>query len=267
MSRKDNKSMEAKQSYLRKRIKTFKLSKAIIPNSFTAGNLLSGFASLAFAADGNYHMAAILILIGTLFDTVDGMVARLVGTSSEFGVELDSLADVVTFGIAPGFLIYNTYLHHLGIYGILISALLPLFGAFRLARFNIQVEDVSVKIDFRGLPIPSSAIIVASFVLAYYRPNEYNETLISLIIAIIIILSLLMVSNVRYDTLANITKKSSKTKIIYFALFILFLILGTFTINEILLFIFGAFALYGLLKQIYLFFFPSKASEENSNGE
>jgi CDP-diacylglycerol--serine O-phosphatidyltransferase len=259
--------MEAKQFYLRKRMKSFKLSKAIIPNSFTAANLLSGFASIVLASDNNFRLAAIFILIGAVFDSVDGMIARLVGTSSEFGVELDSLADVVTFGIAPGFLIYNTYLHQLGTWGMIVASLIPLFGAFRLARFNIQVEDVSLKIDFRGLPIPTTAIIIASMVLAYFNEAKFNETLTIIIIPTIIILSLLMVSNVRYDSLANVTKKSRKVKIIYFAIFILLLLLGTFTINEILLFIFGTFALYGVFKQIYLFIFPSKAAEQNSNGD
>ncbi len=259
--------MVAKQFYLRKRMKSFKLSKAIIPNSFTAANLFSGFVSILLASDGNYKLAAIFILIGTVFDTVDGMVARLVNISSVFGVELDSLADVVTFGVAPGFLIYNTYLHQLGNWGIIISSLLPLFGAFRLARFNIQVEDINVKIDFRGLPIPSTAIIIASMVLSYFNEAKFNETLTIIIIPTIIILSLLMVSNVRYDSLANFTKKSRKAKIIYFVIFILLLLLGTFTINEILLFVFGSFALYGVFMQIYLFLFPSKAVEQNSNGD
>ncbi len=259
--------MEEKQSYLRKRMKSFKLSKAIIPNSFTAANLLSGFISLIFASNGQFHYSAVSILVGAVFDTVDGMVARLVGTSSEFGVELDSLADVVTFGIAPGFLIYKTYLHQLGVWGVVFSSLIPLFGAFRLARFNIQVEDVTVKIDFRGLPIPSTAIIIASLVLAYFDGNQLDNTLTIVIIVTIVLLSFLMVSNVRYSSLAQFTKKSGKTKIIYFAIFILLLLLGTFTINELLLFIFGVFAIFGLVKQIYLFLFPSKAENQNSKGD
>ncbi len=247
---------------MRKRIKHFKLSKAIIPNSFTAGNLLSGFVSILLASDGNYRLAAIFIMVGAIFDAVDGMVARLVGTSSEFGVELDSLADVVTFGVAPGFLIYHTYLHQLGTWGILVAACLPVFGAFRLARFNIQVEDVNVKIDFRGLPIPTSAIIIASMVLSYFNESQFNETLTIIIVPTVIILSLLMVSNVRYDSLAHLGKKPRKLKIIYFVIFILLLLFGTLTINEVLLFIFGAFALYGVIKQLYIFAFPSAAKEQ-----
>jgi len=239
-------------------MKSFKLTKAIFPNAFTAGNLLSGFLSLAFAADGNFKLSATLILIGAIFDATDGLVARLVKTSSPFGVELDSLADIVTFGVAPGFLIYKTYLHQIHFWGILIAALLPLFGAFRLARFNIQVEDINVKIDFRGLPIPASAIIIASMVLSYFNETQFERTLVIIIIPTIVILSLLMVSNVRYTSLSNIGKQSRKIKLIYFIVFILLLLFGIFTLNEILLFAFGAFAIYGALKELYFFVMPSK---------
>ncbi len=249
-------------------MKKFNLSKAIIPNSFTAANLLSGFFSLLYSLNGDYNIAGILILIGAVFDAVDGLVARLVGTSSVFGVELDSIADVVTFGVAPGFLIYSTFLKSLGIYGAILSSFIPLFGAFRLARFNTQVEDLNIKIDFRGLPIPATAIIIATFVLSFYADNIDPRKFYLAIVPVILILSLLMVSNVRYDSLPTLGKKHIRIKWFYFLLFILVIVLGLLTINELLLYIFGGFVLFGLFRQIFYFLFPSKFKiENNSKGD
>ncbi len=243
-------------------MKKFKLSKAIIPNSFTAANLLCGFVSIVLADDNQYRYAAIAILIGAIFDALDGLVARLVGTSSEFGVELDSLADVVTFGVAPGFLIYHSFLYQLGIWGMLVAACLPIFGAFRLARFNIQVEDLNTKIDFRGLPIPSSAIIISSLVLAFHNGNGFNGWISDFIIPIVIILSLLMISDVRYDTLPSLKKKPRKISVFYFIIFIALVLIGSLTINEILFYFFSVFVLFGVARQIYYFLFPSKIENE-----
>ncbi len=249
-------------------MKKFNLSKAIIPNSFTAGNLLCGFFSLIFSMNHDFNTAGMLILVGAVFDAVDGLVARLVGTSSVFGVELDSIADVVTFGVAPGFLIFSTFLKPLGLYGAFFSSLIPLFGAFRLARFNTQIEDLNIKIDFRGLPIPTTAIIIATFVLSFYSDNIELEKFFPVVIPVIIILSLLMISNVRYDSLPTLGKKHIRIKWFYFILFIMVILLGLLTINELLLYIFGAFVLFGLLRQIYYFFFPSKFNfGNNSKGD
>lgn len=239
-------------------MKKFKLSKAIIPNSFTTANLFCGFIAIIFTDENSYRLAAITILLGAVFDALDGLVARLVGTSSEFGVELDSLADIVTFGAAPGFLIYHTYLHQYGIWGMIIAALIPIFGAFRLARFNIQVEDLNTKIDFRGLPIPITAIIVSSMVLAYYDDTSFDDGFTIFIVPAIIILSLLMISDVRYDALPTLKKKPRKVSVVYFIIFIAFVLLGSFTINELLLFFFSAFVIFGIIRQIYYFLFPSK---------
>lgn len=239
-------------------MKKFRFTKAIIPNSFTAANLFCGFIALIYTDENAYRAAAIAILLGAVFDALDGLVARLVGTSSEFGVELDSLADVVTFGVAPGFLIYHTYLVNFGVWGILIAALIPVFGAFRLARFNIQVEDLNTKIDFRGLPIPITAIMLSSMVLAYYNPSGFVSEIRFFIIPTIIILSLLMVSDVRYDALPDLRKKPRKISAVYFIIFIVLVLLGSFTINEILFFFFSAFVAYGMVRQVYYFIFPSK---------
>ncbi|MCK5087939.1 MAG: CDP-diacylglycerol--serine O-phosphatidyltransferase, partial [Melioribacteraceae bacterium] len=133
------------------------LSRSLLPNSATALNLFSGFLSIIFASNNNFHLAALFIFIAAFFDLIDGLLARLTNSSSKFGVELDSLADVVSFGAAPSFLIYKSYLFQYDFIGILISSLILIFGAFRLARFNVQLENIKTKLDFNGLPIPVAA--------------------------------------------------------------------------------------------------------------
>ncbi|QFT87803.1 Phosphatidylcholine synthase [Bacillus sp. THAF10] len=135
-----------------------------IPNMFTLGNLFCGFLSIGFAASGEYSNAAILILIGMMLDSMDGRLARMLNADGELGKELDSLADVVTFGVAPSFLIYYTYFFQFGFLGLSIAALFPLFGAYRLARFNINATKSTGKY-FTGVPITAAGGILALLTL------------------------------------------------------------------------------------------------------
>lgn len=136
----------------------------IIPNMFTLGNLYCGFLSIGFAAHGQYKNAAILILIGMMLDSMDGRLARMLNVDGDLGKELDSLADIVTFGIAPSFLVYYTYFFHFGFLGLAIAGLFPLFGAFRLARFNISPKKQSLHY-FVGVPITAAGGILAILTL------------------------------------------------------------------------------------------------------
>ncbi|MEA3318763.1 MAG: CDP-diacylglycerol--serine O-phosphatidyltransferase [Bacillota bacterium] len=135
-----------------------------IPNMFTLGNLFCGFLSIGFAASGEYSNAAILILIGMMLDSMDGRLARMLNADGELGKELDSLADVVTFGVAPSFLVYYTYFYQFGMLGMAIAGLFPLFGAYRLARFNISTSKSSGKY-FTGVPITAAGGILALLTL------------------------------------------------------------------------------------------------------
>src|SRR5690606_39153798 len=155
-----------------------RITKSVIPNLFTAMNMFSGFLSIVNAGQGKYIEAAWLIIAAAIFDALDGLVARLTKSSSELGIELDSLSDIVSFGAAPAFLIYSTALFHFEIWGFLISSLLLIAGGFRLARFNIQLVGFD-KEYFKGLPIPSSALTISAYVLAYYNsetgfPEPYS---------------------------------------------------------------------------------------------
>lgn len=135
-----------------------------IPNMFTLGNLFCGFLSVGFAASAQYSNAAILILIGMMLDSMDGRLARMLKADSNLGKELDSLADVVTFGVAPSFLVYYTYFYQFGLLGLAIAGLFPLFGAYRLARFNVSPPNSSGKY-FTGVPITAAGGIMALLTL------------------------------------------------------------------------------------------------------
>jgi CDP-diacylglycerol--serine O-phosphatidyltransferase len=202
----------------------FNPSKAIIPNSFTAFNLLSGFFSIIFATKSDFTVASIFIFIAVFFDGFDGFVARLFKTSSRFGVELDSIADIVSFGVAPAVLIYFSFLNEYGIWGIVVSSVYLVFGAFRLARFNSQLETIEDKPDFTGLPIPVAALTIASY-LIYTKPQislTPPEDLIALILMLIV--SILMVSNIKYFSMAKVKYINTPAKIIFSAVTILFIV-------------------------------------------
>lgn len=233
------------------RIKNFKLSRAIIPNTFTALNLFFGFLSLIMASQGEINLAAQLIFISAVFDLFDGMIARIMNSTSAFGVELDSLADLVSFGAAPAFLVYNSYLYQYGIPGIIISSMPLILGAFRLARFNIQIEDLSVKADFKGLAIPMQALTLASFIAYYYQEGEIISPFNHLVIPLVILLSFLMVTNIKYNRIPKPKELDTKSKI-FAILFILGGLAVTFiTSGEALFYIFIFLVLFGVFRLIF----------------
>lgn len=169
----------------------------ILPNLFTTGSLFAGFYSIVSSLNGDYRTAAIWVLVSSIFDGLDGKVARLTGTSSKFGVEYDSLADLVAFGVTPGILMYSWALRPFGRLGWLAAFLFVVCGALRLARFNVQVTTVESK-RFVGLPIPAAASMVSATVLLFYHfgwPSSFKKMAI---LGLIYLLAFLMVSNIKY---------------------------------------------------------------------
>lgn len=164
---------------------------------FTLGNLYCGFLSIGFAANGEFNNAAILILIGMMLDSMDGRLARMLKADSSLGKELDSLADIVTFGVAPSFLVYYTYFFQFGLLGFIVAGLFPLFGAYRLARFNISSTKSSLHY-FIGVPITAAGGILALLTLfGNYIPN--------IIISVVFTaLCFLMVSRIRIPSLKEV---------------------------------------------------------------
>ena len=173
--------------------------KEAFPTVFTMGNLLCGFLSLYYILTGHVISAAWLIILAWFLDGFDGKVARFTGATSRFGVELDSLADLCSFGLAPAFLMVQTQLHVLGAWGIVLGFLFVTCGAIRLARFNVQIEDFD-KEYFTGLPIPAAAVTIASYFL-FSREVWLPLRNPSFSVGLVITLSVLMVSTLEYDAL------------------------------------------------------------------
>lgn len=175
----------------------------VLPNLVTSASLFAGFYSLIATYGGQFRKAAIAIIVAVILDGLDGKIARATRTTSKFGVEYDSLADLVSFGVAPGFLIYAWALSPYGRIGWLASFLYVVCGALRLARFNIQVDTVEKK-KFNGLPIPGAATLVASMILLFnYLGGMGTYRHIAVVIAIYV-LAFLMVSNIKYSSFKDL---------------------------------------------------------------
>ncbi len=166
----------------------------LLPNLVTTGGLFAGFYGIVATMDGKYDLAAWFILISAVFDTLDGKIARMTGTTSRFGVEYDSLVDLVSFGVAPGLLMYSWALQPFGKFGWLAAFLYVVCGALRLARFNIQINTVESR-RFVGLPIPAAAGMVASCVLIFYHLGGTGTIKKISVLLLIYTLAYLMVSN------------------------------------------------------------------------
>ena len=185
-----------------------KITRAVVPSLFTVLNMFCGFLSIIRSSQGEFPAAAWFIILAAGFDAFDGIMARITKSSSEFGVQIDSLSDVVSFGAAPAFLAYQISLSSLGSMGVLLSSLVMIFGGLRLARFNVQLTGFD-KEFFLGLPIPASAITVASFTLSFTTPGgTLSPVAAALLPWMVGSLSLLMVSKVRYDTLPRISRRA-----------------------------------------------------------
>jgi CDP-diacylglycerol--serine O-phosphatidyltransferase len=185
---------------LKQRVPSAQLKKGVylIPSLFTTGNLICGFFSIVSTFNGHYLQAAIFIILAHLLDGLDGYLARLTKTTSQFGIEFDSLADLVSFGVAPGVLVYYWALLPWGTWGWLAACLYVVCGALRLARFNVQVRNVE-KSHFVGLPIPGAAEMIAAIVLMYYFLGGEGATNKQVILLLVIyLLAGLMVSNFEY---------------------------------------------------------------------
>ncbi|MFQ5670414.1 MAG: CDP-diacylglycerol--serine O-phosphatidyltransferase [Acidobacteriota bacterium] len=198
----------------------------ILPSVLTVGNILAGYASIIAAEHGDFKRAAVLLILAAVLDNLDGRVARLTNTTTEFGVQFDSLADLVSFGIAPSFLIYRWGMLPLGRLGWIASFLFVICGAMRLARFNIQ--RVTDKRYFVGLPIPAAALVVATLVFRHPEPVA-DATFAIAVLVLVLTLSGLMVSRLRY--LAFKSLDAGRGRHSFLAVGLLALILAAIVIN------------------------------------
>ncbi|WP_264982995.1 CDP-diacylglycerol--serine O-phosphatidyltransferase [Pseudodesulfovibrio portus] len=178
----------------------------LLPNLLTTASLFLGFLGLTWAIKGDYASCALCILGSCVFDGLDGKVARITRTTSEFGVQLDSLADLVAFGVVPAVMSYLWLLNDFGRLGLMAAFLFMACGALRLARFNVQAATGS-KRHFVGLPIPAAACTLATLVLfTDFVPQEYMHSVISVgTLVLVYVLSFFMVSTVRFYSFKEIS--------------------------------------------------------------
>jgi CDP-diacylglycerol--serine O-phosphatidyltransferase len=183
-----------------------------LPSIFTLINLFLGFLAIINTMAGYYYIACYIILVAGAFDSVDGKIARLIGIPTNFGKEIDSLADMVSFCLAPSILVYSLYTQNMpGITGELIASAPLIMGAIRLARFNTEVYDEQPAY-FTGLPTPMNALSIASLVLfiEHFKIDNPEYSQPRLLLPLILSLSYLMVSRVYYAKFPLLNFKSGR---------------------------------------------------------
>ena len=196
---------------LASRRRRFRRGAAILPSLFTTGNLFLGFWAMVRTLHGQYAEAAPLIFWAIVLDLLDGRIARMTNTESEFGGELDSLADAVSFGVAPALLAYAWGFSTLPRVGWLVAFLFVVCGVLRLARYNVQKHAVDGRY-FVGLPIPAGAAAIAALVNFAPSPVEQRATAIALL-SLTIVLAFLMVSTFRYWSFKTLDLRSRQSYI------------------------------------------------------
>jgi CDP-diacylglycerol--serine O-phosphatidyltransferase len=214
----------------------------ILPSALTTANLFCGFYGIIAALREDFYQAAIAILVAVVFDGLDGKVARLTKTTSSFGVEYDSLADLLSFGVAPSLILYLWALEPVGRFGWIAAFLFVICGALRLARFNVQVGQSS-SFHFTGLPIPAAAGMVASLILLSKDFMALAEPKPLIVLGVACGLAFLMVSNIKYRSFKNVRLRGRhpnwlillaipllalalKPEILIFAVFVLYIVSG-----------------------------------------
>lgn len=225
--------------------------RAVVPGLFTMGNLVCGFLSILSIIEGNPTIACWFVILAGFLDALDGKVARLSGSSSQFGVELDSLADFLSFGVAPAVVAFSFKLTFLGKWDWVIPVIFIMSAAYRLARFNLMA-DTEEKREFHGLPAPAAGFALVSYVLFSFDvwgSLAYQEVLIIMII----LCSFLMVTQVEYDTIPDhFGSKKERLKLVIVIVACLAMVLRP----RLLLFPFvGLYILIGLVREIYRLFF------------
>lgn len=169
----------------------------LLPNLITTGSLFAGFYAIVAALEGRYLASAWAIFVALILDGLDGRVARMTQSTSSFGVQYDSLSDLVAFGVAPALLVYLWALKPFGRFGWVAAFLFVVCGALRLARFNVQSGSMDPRY-FNGLPIPAAAMVVATCIGFYYQIGEWAPEKHKFVLIMIYVLSFLMVSNLKF---------------------------------------------------------------------
>lgn len=215
----------------------------LLPNLLTTASLFAAFYSLVSSMKGQFEAAVVAMFIGMIADGLDGRIARLTNTQTEFGAQYDSLSDMVTFGVAPSLFLYQFTLSHLGKLGWLVAFVYTAAVALRLARFNTQLE-IADKRYFQGLPCPAAAAVVGSLVW-FCVQNEWENVVVSTLTAFLTLtVSVLMVSNLRYYSFKELDFKG-KVPFLYILVMIILFVAIAANPSVVLFVSFLTFALSG----------------------
>lgn len=234
----------------------------LLPNLFTTAGLFSGFYAIVAAMGGRFEAAAVAVFVAMIMDGMDGRIARMTNTQSDFGVEYDSLSDMIAFGLAPALVMYSWGLSLLGKLGWLAAFIYTAGAALRLARFNTQVETVS-KRYFQGLASPPAAAMIVGFV---WVCNEYALDAAQfawLALLLTVLAGLLMVSNFRYHSFKELDLKG---KIPFVALLLIVLLFVLISIHPPLV-LFSIALIYALSGPIVTLFFLRKHQSDRQGAE
>ena len=220
----------------------------LLPNLLTTGALFGGFFAVLSGFSGGYEIAAIAIFVAMVFDGLDGRVARMTNTQSDFGVQYDSLSDMVSFGIAPAIVVYGWGMQSLGKVGIAAAFVYASCAALRLARFNVQSSVNSGKF-FIGLPSPAAAALIAGFVWSSQslQPSWLLSCFTALLTAVA---GLLMVSNFKYPSFKQIDLRGRVPFVVILSIVMSFVVI-TIDPPRILLMLALGFALYAPVKFLW----------------
>ena len=256
----------------RSRLRT---SLSIVPSLFTVGNIFCGYYSIISTLRGNWDYAAILIGIGYILDGLDGRIARLTKTTSDFGLQLDSIADVITFGVAPAMLAFSwgfgaseriegSVARHVHQLGSVASFAFVVCGALRLARFNLQAKkpvEGGSKRYFVGLPIPAGAGMIASVVHFFKTPTLMVGSAL-LWSFLLLLIAFLMISTVRYSSFKELDVKKARPSFALFGTAMLISLIYMYS-EVVLLIMATAYVSSGLVHELVLVvrrFLPSSAT-------
>jgi len=220
----------------------------ILPNLFTSASLFAGFYSIVATLKGDFERAAWAVVISGVCDAADGRVARLTATTSKFGVEYDSLADLLAFGLAPALLAYEWALHPYGKWGWSVAFLFVVCGALRLARYNVQIDNVEA-VSFKGLPIPAAAGMVVSTVLLFYKFDKPGPTDQPAMLLGVFLLAILMVSNLKFASFKELELRRRKPFPVLLGIIILLILI----VNEPQIVLFSIGVLYVLHGPVWSF--------------
>ncbi len=213
----------------------------LLPNILTTGGLFAGFLGIVNSMQGHYGWAAIAVFVAMIMDGFDGRIARLTNTESDFGAEYDSLADVVSFGVAPALIVYNWALSESGKFGWISAFIFVAAGALRLARFNTQI-GIQDKRYFQGLAIPSGAAIICGMVWCGETYGISGSEYSIAVGIVTIVTALLMVSNFRYHSFKQVAWRE---KVPFVAILVIVLIFVMIAMEPPLV-LFTGFSLYGI---------------------